>query len=672
MAMFTMDRGALKCRYKSETLWLLPWGESGLRVLARHMGEPVLHDYALLPQPETESRVEIAADRASIAVGDLRAEVRFCADRPDRLTVSYYNQRGELLLAERGGTDALKIRPRRFRPLPGGACQLLVQFEAQAGEKLYGMGQYQQETLNCKGSFFELAQRNSQASVPFVLSSRGYGFLWHNPAIGRATFGENLTEWVADDTDQMDYYLCCGDTPAKILERYSAAVGRAPMMPEYGLGFWQCKLRYWNQEELLRVAREYHRRGVHVDVIVIDFFHWPYMGDYRFEEEFWPDPKAMVAELKSMGMQCMVSIWPQVSYQSENFAEMDREGYLVRSDRGEDVQFRKGQENVMFFDFTNPEARAWLWELVKKNYYTYGIETFWLDEAEPEYGVYDFENYRYHAGPVMQVGNLYPQAYARAFYEGQKKEGQKDVVNLLRCAWAGSARYGALVWSGDVHSDFPTLRKQICAGLNMGLAGIPWWTTDIGGFVGADARDPAFHELLVRWFEWGLFCPVMRLHGVRDPRVQVQTKSGEARLNSGADNEIWSYGPECEAIFTRLIAMRETMRPYTRELMRQAHETGAPVIRTLFFEFPDDPAAWDRKDEYLYGPDVLVAPVAEAGARQREVYLPAGASWTDLADGTSYPGGQTLLVEAPLHRIPAFLRDGAHAEWVGALEPKAE
>ena len=334
MAMFTMDRGALKCRYRSETLWLLPWGESGLRVLARHMGEPVLNDYALLPQPETESRVEIAADRASIAVGDLRAEVRFCADRPDRLTVSYYNQRGELLLAERGGTDALKIRPRRFRPLPGGACQLLVQFEAQEGEKLYGMGQYQQETLNCKGSFFELAQRNSQASVPFVLSSRGYGFLWHNPAIGRATFGENLTEWVADDTDQMDYYLCCGDTPAKILERYSAAVGRAPMMPEYGLGFWQCKLRYWNQEELLRVAREYHRRGVHVDVIVIDFFHWPYMGDYRFEEEFWPDPKAMVAELKSMGMQCMVSIWPQVSYQSENFAEMDREGYLVRSDRG--------------------------------------------------------------------------------------------------------------------------------------------------------------------------------------------------------------------------------------------------------------------------------------------------------------------------------------------------
>ena len=671
MALFRNDNGALKCRFQGENLWLLPWGQNALRVVSRPMCEPELPAWALLEPKNGPVSIEIQESEASIAVGGIRAVVRRMY-WPDRLEITYYNARGEVLLVERPGTGALNIQPRFFKPLVAGDFKLTVGFAADDREKLYGMGQYQQETLNCKGSFFELAQRNSQASVPFVLSSRGYGFLWHNPAIGRATFGENLTEWVADDTDQMDYYLCCGDTPAKILERYSAAVGRAPMMPEYGLGFWQCKLRYWNQEELLRVAREYHRRGVHVDVIVIDFFHWPYMGDYRFEEEFWPDPKAMVAELKSMGMQCMVSIWPQVSYQSENFAEMDREGYLVRSDRGEDVQFRKGQENVMFFDFTNPEARAWLWELVKKNYYTYGIETFWLDEAEPEYGVYDFENYRYHAGPVMQVGNLYPQAYARAFYEGQKKEGQKDVVNLLRCAWAGSARYGALVWSGDVHSDFPTLRKQICAGLNMGLAGIPWWTTDIGGFVGADARDPAFHELLVRWFEWGLFCPVMRLHGVRDPRVQVQTKSGEARLNSGADNEIWSYGPECEAIFTRLIAMRETMRPYTRELMRQAHETGAPVIRTLFFEFPDDPAAWDRKDEYLYGPDVLVAPVAEAGARQREVYLPAGASWTDLADGTSYPGGQTLLVEAPLHRIPAFLRNGAHAEWVGALEPKAE
>ena len=671
MALFRNDNGALKCRLHGENLWLLPWGQNALRVLSRPMREPELHPWALLEPKNGPVSIEIGEREAAIRVGNLAAVVRRL-DWPDRLEITYYNARGEVLLAERPGTGALNIQPRFFKPIVAGDFKLTVGFAADDREKLYGMGQYQQDVLDVKYSTFELAQRNSQASVPFVLSNKGYGFLWHNPAIGRASFGRNLMEWSAESTKQMDYWICAGDTPRDIERQYADAVGHAPEMPEYGLGFWQCKLRYWNQEQLLNVAREYHRRGIPVDVIVVDFFHWPHMGDFRFDEEFWPDPKAMVEELKSMGMELMVSVWPQVSLKSENFREMDEEGFLARCDKGMNCQMRFVDEDTLFFDATNPDARAYLWGKIKKNYYDNGVRVFWLDEAEPEYGTYDFDNYRYYSGTVAQTGNLYPQAYARTFYEGMKGEGQEKVVNLLRCAWAGSARYGALVWSGDVHSDFPTLRKQICAGLNMGLAGIPWWTTDIGGFVGADARDPAFHELLVRWFEWGLFCPVMRLHGVRDPRVQVQTKSGEARLNSGADNEIWSYGPECEAIFTRLIAMRETMRPYTRELMRQAHETGAPVIRTLFFEFPDDPAAWDRKDEYLYGPDVLVAPVAEAGARRREVYLPAGASWTDLADGTSYPGGQTLLVEAPLHRIPAFLRNGAHAEWVGALEPKAE
>ncbi len=667
MAMFVNDGGMLKCRYQGENLWLIPWGENALRVVARYMGEPELPGWALLEPAASKAEIAICGEEATVTVGRLKAVVRHCPDRPDRLTVSYYNQRGELLLAERAGTDALKIKPRQFLPLPGGECKLVVEFEADESEKLYGMGQYQQEVLNCKGSFFELAQRNSQASVPFVLSNKGYGFLWHNPAIGRASFGYNLTEWVAENTRQMDYWICAGDTPAQIEKEYADAVGHAPVMPEYGLGFWQCKLRYWNQEQLLNVAREYHRRGVRVDVIVIDFFHWPFMGDYRFEEEFWPDPKAMVQELESMGMKVMVSVWPQVSYRSENFKEMNAEGYLVRSDRGEDVQFRKGDEPVMFFDFTNPEARKYLWEKIKKNYYDYGIETFWLDEAEPEYGVYDFENYRYFSGPVMQTGNLYPQAYARAFYEGQKAEGQQEVVNLLRCAWAGSARYGALVWSGDVHSNFPTLRRQICAGLNMGIAGIPWWTTDIGGFVGGDNRDPAFRELLVRWFQWGTFCPVMRLHGVRDPREDVFTKEGEPRLGSGGDNEIWSHGEENYAIFKRHIEFRERMRDYTRKLMDEAHQDGAPVIRTMFYEFPQDSLCWDLKDQYMFGSDVLVAPVAHEGMRERAVVLPAGASWTDLHTGTVYAGGQTVLCPAPMERIPVFLRDGSHADWVGKL-----
>ena len=196
------------------------------------------------------------------------------------------------------------------------------------------MGQYQQPYLNIKGCTLELAHRNSQASVPFVLSSLGYGFLWHNPAIGKVTFGKNVTEWYAQSTDILDYWITAGDTPAEIEEAYARATGTVPMMPEYAMGFWQCKLRYQTQEELLEVAREYKRRGLPISVIVADFFHWPNQGDWKFDREYWPDPKAMVDELKAMGIELMVSIWPTVEESSENYREMEEKGYLIRADRG--------------------------------------------------------------------------------------------------------------------------------------------------------------------------------------------------------------------------------------------------------------------------------------------------------------------------------------------------
>ena len=666
MALFVNDHGVLKCRFLGENLWLLPWGKDALRVVSRPMSEPELPAWALLEPQHTDSLIEITERCATIAVGRISAVVRRM-DWPDRLEITYYNQRGEVLLAERPGTGALNIQPRFFKPIVAGDFKLTVGFAADDDEKLYGMGQYQQDVLNVKYSTFELAQRNSQASVPFVLSSKGYGFLWHNPAIGRACFGKNLMEWGADSTKQMDYWICAGDTPAQIEAAYADAVGHAPAMPEYGLGFWQCKLRYWNQEQLLSVAREYHRRGIPVDVIVVDFFHWPHMGDFRFDEEFWPDPKAMVRELHEMGMELMVSIWPQISLLSENYKEMDEEGYIARCDKGMNCQMRFVNEDAMFFDATNPHARKYLWSKIKKNYYDSGIKVFWLDEAEPEYGTYDFDNYRYYSGTVAQTGNLYPQCYARTFYDGQKAEGQDKVVNLLRCAWAGSARYGALVWSGDIHSDFATLRRQVCAGLNMGIAGIPWWTTDIGGFNGGDPTAPAFRELIVRWFQWGLFCPVMRLHGNRVPDERVFRADGTECLPSGAANEIWSFGDEAYEIIKNLIDFRETMRPYTRALMEQASATGAPVMRTMFFEFPDQPACWELRDQYMFGPDVLVAPVLDAGAATRTVYLPAGADWTDLHTGETFSGGRTVTCDTPLQTIPVFLKDHTHPDWIGKI-----
>jgi len=321
------------------------------------------------------------------------------------------------------------------------------------------------------------------------------------------------------------------------------------------------------------------------------------------------------------------------------------------------------QADSLFFDATNPAAREYVWRKCKENYADKGVRLFWLDEAEPEFGVYDYANYRYHAGPGLQVTNQYPQCFSRAFYEGMAEKEEGKVVNLVRCAWAGSQRYGALVWSGDVHSDWETMRRQVCVGLSTGLAGIPWWTMDIGGFSGGNPDDPGFRELLVRWFQWGTFTPVMRLHGDRVPAQPVRRANGERVLNSGSDNEIWSYGDEACRILTDCILLREKMRGYTRDCMREAHEKGAPVMRTMFYEFPDDAAAWDLKDQYCYGPDVLVAPILEPGSVSRKVYLPQGAFWVDFSTGERLEGGQWVTASAPLDTIPLYLRDGKHLEW---------
>ena len=672
---FRIDDNRLTWRGEGETLVVDPWGPDSVRVRAAIKSEIQNADWALLTPVTSDSRIEIHGDIATLRNGAITVIARASAFYDEqtgyevtRCSLSFHDAEGRLLFKELDAGGSLKLRARDFRAQLGGSHRLTAAFESAPDEKLCGMGQYQQSLLNIKGSTFELAHRNSQASVPFVLSSAGYGFFWHNPAIGRATFSLNRTEWVAEATEQLDYWVTAGSTPAQITAAYANATGHAPMMPEYGLGYWQCKLRYWNQEQLLEVAREHKRRGLPIDVIVADFFHWPKMGDFRFDEEFWPDPAAMVAELKELGIELMVSVWPQISTESENYAELKREGMLVRAERGPDVHMGF-QGPSAFLDVTDPRARERLWELVRKNYHDLGVKLFWLDEAEPEYGVYDFDNYRYHAGPNTAVGNIYPQAFSRAFWEGQQEAGQTDVVNLVRCAWAGSQRYGALVWSGDIHSTFEDLRRQITAGVHMGVAGIPWFTTDIGGFHGGNIQDPAFHDLLIRWFQFGAFCPVMRMHGDRAPYTEITAAAGDARCRTGADNEVWSFGPEVERTLTRYIRLREELRPYTRALMADAHENGQPVMRGLFHEFPADAAAWDVADEYMYGPDLLVAPVLEAGATTRSVYLPDGAEWTELATGVVHTGGQRVEAFAAQDVIPVFGRDGAFVELRTLLTP---
>ena len=652
---------ALCYRLGAERLFITPWGENSFRVTSTKCAAMPEERWALTEEVKpVQAQIRIEEMQASITNGRITAVINNVGK------IEYRNEKGELLLEEYlrnkndmhgSTTSSLMIDAREFKPLIGGdEYALKVRFVSNPSEKIYGMGQYQQPYLDLKGMDLELAHRNSQASVPFMISSLGYGFLWNNPAVGRVNFGKNITTWEAASTKKMDYWITAGDTPAMIEEAYASVAGTVPMMPDYAMGFWQCKLRYQTQEELLEVAREYKRRGLPISVIVADFFHWPLQGEWKFDPVYWPDPDAMIAELKEMGIELMVSIWPTVDYRSENFTEMKERGLLIRTDRGYPISM-DFQGNTLHYDSTNPEARAYVWEKAKKNYYSKGVKVFWLDEAEPEYTYYDFDNYRYFLGPDVQVGNIYPVMYAKTFFDGMKKEGQENIINLLRCAWAGSQKYGALVWSGDIMSSFESLRDQFAAGLNMGIAGIPWWTTDIGGFFGADVRDPAFHELLVRWFEYGTFCPVMRLHGYRWPiQPQVGTTGGATCL-SGAPHEVWSYTDEVYEILKDYLFLREKMKPYIEKIMRQAHEKGTPVMRPLFYDFPEDGKAWETEDAYMFGPDVLVAPVMYAGQTTRSVYLPAGAVWTNYWTGDKLEGGQTVSVEAPLEQIPLFMKD---------------
>lgn len=652
---FWKENESLMWKHQYETVMITPWGKNALRVRATKYPSFTQHNWALeepIPDTNAEVSVEISGkESASITNGRLCITV-------DRAGIMTFYRDGQKFLKEYHRdydqpscpeSRCLKIRGREYKAIIGGDYALKIRFESNDGEKIFGMGQYQQPYLDLKGCTLELAQRNSQISIPFAVSSLGYGFLWNHPGVGNVIFGKNNTEWEAKAAKQIDYWITTDDNPAKILENYTEVTGRTPMIDENLLGLWQCKLRYRTQEEVLGVARKYKELGIPLDVIVIDFFHWTRQGDWKFDKDYWPDPKAMCDELHTMGTKVVVSVWPTVDKKSENFEEMLERGLLIQTEHGSNQTY-EFQGDCLTIDITNPEAQDYLWEKCKKNYYDYGIDMFWLDNAEPDYGVYDYENYRYQLGSALAVSNIYPKLYAKTFY------GQTKALSLVRCGWAGSQKYASLLWSGDVPSTFESLRDQISAGLNMGLAGIPWWTTDIGGFMTDDADDNDFRELLLRWFEFAVFSPILRMHGDRGPHDIPPLSDidwGGGSLYTGHPNELWSYGSEMFDIMKKQLELRLSLKPYIKKLMHEASETGAPLLRTMFYEFPGDPHCWELEDQYMFGDQYLVAPILQLGQREREVYLPAG-DWKNLSDNRIYEGRKTILCNAPLDQIPVF------------------
>src|SRR6201987_4729159 len=396
-------------------------------------------------------------------------------------------------------------------------------------EGLYGLGQHQSGVWNYRGESVDIVQDNSNISVPLMVSSKGYGIFWNN--MSRSRFNNRFANYLyisSEVADVIDYYFLYGPDFDKIIAGYRELTGQAPLFGKWAYGFWQCKNRYKSQDEILGVAKKYRDLHLPVDDIVQDWFWWNHKGEHVFNKNY-PDPKAMVDQLHNEHFHFMISVWPFFEPGSKEYAEMDRRGFFIDRTKVAKPPYHAGAMAV--YDATNPGARKYYWELMDKALFKIGVDAWWLDTTEPET---EGQEENILLGHKLAIGsgdryvNLYPLMTTGAVYNGQRSASdRKRVFILSRSAFAGSQRYGVTAWSGDISSDFLSYRRQIPAGLNYSLSGLPYWTTGIGGFVsGGDLKDPKFRQLFVRWFQFGTFSPIFRVHGTR--------------FNPD-ENELWSY-----------------------------------------------------------------------------------------------------------------------------------
>lgn len=553
-----------------EAACLSACGKDCIRFQAAPSGKLIEQNWTLLPQ-EAPAKAWAEEGRAVLETGTMRAELY------ENGKTIYYRD-GKKILEELSELT-FDAQFRNYRNKGSDLWTARVSFLPNEDEHFYGLGHEATDCFDLKGCTMDLRHLNSKCAIPFVYSSLGYGFLWNQPSTGRCELAHNRTRWTSDATRQVDYVVI-GGGPREVAGALADLTGHAPKMPDWGLGFWQCRLRYENQEQLLSVARRYKELGIPLDVIVIDYFHWTEQGDYRFDPKYWPDPKAMTEELHKMGIKLMVSMWPTINEHSENYRHMIENNMLIRTVSGSNrvFEFYGPQAEI---DATNPETRAYVWQRLKENYIDNGVDLLWFDEAEPEIHPEHFDNLILSVGNGSETALLFPYYYAQLVYDGMKESGREDILTLSRCSYLGAQKFANLIWSGDIPSTFESLRMQIKSGLNMAMCGMPWWTTDIGGFYGGDIESDYFRELIVRWFQYGLFCPVMRLHGSRNGHDRTR----DILEPTGGDNEIWSFGDRDFEILRDLIFLRERLRPYLRRHMDIASETGVPVMRPMFFDY---------------------------------------------------------------------------------------
>ena len=511
-------------------------------------------------------------------------------------------------------------------------------------EALYGLGQHQAGVWNYRGESVDISQDNSNIAVPLMLSSKGYGIFWNNTS--RSRFNNRFANYLyisSEVADIIDYYFLYGPEFDKIIAGYRDLTGQAPMFGKWAYGFWQCKNRYKSQDEILGVARKYRDLHIPVDNIVQDWFWWNRKGEFVFNKNY-PDPKAMVDQLHSENIHLMISIWPFFEPGSTNYDYMQNKGWFVDKFKYAKPPYHTNAMAV--YDATSPEARKYYWDEVNKGLFSIGLDAWWMDTTEPETEGKEENillNHKLAAGSGNRYVNVYPLLDTQAVYEGQRSVSDKKRVFILsRSAFAGSQRNAVTAWSGDINSDWLSFRRQVPAGLNFALSGIPYWTTDIGGFVFGSPADPAFRELFIRWFQYATFNPILRVHGTRVPD----------------ENELWSYGPDAQTILVNFDRLRYRMLPYIYSLAWKTTSEAYTPMRPLVLDFRSDPRAQNIGDEFMFGPAFLVTPVTDPAATTRQLYLPGG-KWCDFWTGSQVEGGRMIDAIAPLDRLPLYVRAGS-------------
>jgi alpha-D-xyloside xylohydrolase len=509
-------------------------------------------------------------------------------------------------------------------------------------EGFFGLGQHQAGVWNYHGEDVELSQDNTNISVPMFLSSNGYAIFWNNAS--RSRFNNRFPHALflsSEVADSVDYYFLFGPEFDKIIGAYRGMTGAAPMFGKWAYGFWQCKNKYESQTEILGVAHKYRELRIPVDNIVQDWFWWQSMGEPVFNKNY-PDPPGMMADLHKNNFHVMFSFWPFFKAGTSVYEDMDKRGFFI--DRTKVAGFHPLEQAL--YDPFNPEARKYYWQLLDKGLFRIGADAWWLDTDEPETEGREnglLVNNKVALGSGARYSNLFSLMTTEAVYQGQRgASSDKRVFILSRSAAAGIQRNSVAAWSGDVESNWMSFARQIPAGLNFSLSGIPYWTTDIGGFIIGNPDDPAYRELFIRWFQYGVFCPIFRLHGTRTTN----------------QNELWSYGAEAQEILTRYDRLRYRLMPYIYSLAWKTTNEGYTLMRPLVMDFAGDTRALNTGDQFMFGPALLVNPVTEPGATKRHLYLPKGA-WRDFWTGRAAEGGVAIDAVVPLARIPIYVRAGS-------------